>query len=118
MNRFKLACFVGVLAMLQSGASLAGEAPRAGTRQVHLDFHTSEEIADIGSHFSKAQFQKALRVGRVDHINVFAKGHHGWSYYPTEVGRMHPHLDFDLLGQQLEACHEMGIVCPIYFTVG
>jgi hypothetical protein len=118
MTRFKIASLVAAVATVMPGPSLAGEAPRAGTRQVHLDFHTSEEIRDIGKHFSKAQFQEALRVGRVDHINVFAKGHHGWSYYPTEVGRMHPHLDFDLLGQQLEACREMGIVCPIYFTVG
>ena len=31
---------------------------------------------------------------------------------------MHPHLDFDLLGAQLEACHEIGVKAPFYFTVG
>ncbi len=31
---------------------------------------------------------------------------------------MHPHLDFDLLGAQIEACHEIGVECPIYYTVG
>ncbi len=30
----------------------------------------------------------------------------------------HPHLDFDLLGAQIEACHEIGVECPIYYTVG
>ena len=30
-------------------------------RQVHLDFHTSEAIAGIGSRFSKSQFQN-MRV--------------------------------------------------------
>jgi hypothetical protein len=88
------------------------------TRQVHLDFHTSEHIPGIGAEFSKAQWQAALKEGRLNAINIFAKGHHGWSYYPTEVGSMHPHLDFDLLGAQIEGCHEIGVECPIYYTVG
>ena len=88
------------------------------TRQIHLDFHTSEQIPDIGKEFSKEQWQAALRAGHVNSINIFAKGHHGWSYYPTEIGHVHPHLDFDLLGEQIEACHEIGVECPIYFTVG
>ena len=87
-------------------------------RQIHLDFHTSEHIPDIGVRFSKAQFQQALKTARVNAINVFAKGHHSWSYYPTRVGRMHPNLNFDLLGAQIEACHEIGVKAPIYFTIG
>ena len=87
-------------------------------RQVHLDFHTSEAIPDIGARFDKAQFQAALKAGNVNHINIFSKGHHGWAYYPTEKGEMHPNLDFDLLGAQLEACHEIGVKAPFYFTVG
>ena len=87
-------------------------------RQVHLDFHTSEHISGVGSRFSKKQFQEALQLGRVNWINVFAKGHHGWSFYPTEVGAMHPTLEIDLLGQQIEACHEIGVKVPIYYTVG
>ncbi len=88
------------------------------TRQVHLDFHTSEHIPNIGKKFDKKQFQEALRLGRVNHINIFSKGHHGWAYYPTKVGKMHPNLDFDLLGEQLKACHEIGVKAPFYFTIG
>jgi hypothetical protein len=88
------------------------------SRQIHLDFHTSELIPDIGSRFSKAQFQEALKVGRVNLINVFAKCHHGWSYYPTRVGKPHPNLKLDLLGAQIEACHEIDVVAPIYYTIG
>ena len=87
-------------------------------RQVHLDFHTSQLIPGIGELFSKEQFQEALKIGRVNHINIFGKGHHGYSYFPTSVGSTHPNLDFDLLGAQIEACHEIGVKCPIYFTVG
>lgn len=88
------------------------------TRQVHLDFHTSEHIPGIGQKFDKKQFQEALKLGKVNLINIFSKGHHGWAYYPTKVGKMHPNLDFDLLGAQLEACHEIGVKAPFYFTIG
>ncbi len=59
-----------------------------------------------------------MKLGHVNQINIFAKCHHGWSYYPTEVGTTHPNLKFDLLGAEMEACHEIGEKCPIYFTVG
>ena len=87
-------------------------------RQVHLDFHTSELIPGIGAEFNKLQWQDALRAGHVNHINIFAKCHHSWSYYPTKIGNAHPNLKFDLLGAQIAACHEIGVFCPIYYTVG
>ncbi len=88
------------------------------SRQVHLDFHTSEFIEGIGIKFDKKQFQAALKAGHLNSINVFAKDHHSWAYYPSKVGKIHPHLNFDLLGEQLKACHEIGVNAPIYFTVG
>lgn len=88
------------------------------TRQVHLDFHTSEDLPGIGSQFSKEQFQEALQTGHVNLINVFGKCHHSWSYYPTQIGAPHPNLHGDLLGQQIEACHEIGVKAPVYYTVG
>ncbi|MBP1994080.1 alpha-amylase family protein [Paenibacillus eucommiae] len=87
-------------------------------RQVHLDFHTSEMIKDIGKQFSKQQFQDMLKKGHVDSITVFAKCHHGWAYFPSETNEMHPHLNFDLLGAQIEAAHEIGVKTPVYLSVG
>ena len=89
-----------------------------GRRQVHLDFHTSELIPAIGGAFSRRQFQEALRIGHIDQINVFAKCHHSWSYYPTKIGIPHPELRIDLLGEQIEACRQIGVRAPIYYTVG
>lgn len=86
-------------------------------RQVHLDFHTSE-LLPVGNNFSKEQFQKALKAGHVNSITVFSKCHHGWSYHPTEVNEMHPRLDFDLLGAQLEACKEIDVNAPVYISAG
>ncbi len=86
-------------------------------RQVHLDFHTNGMLP-VGKNFSKEQFQAALTAGHVDSITVFSKCHHGWSYHPTEVNEIHPELNFDLLGAQLEACKEIGVNAPVYISAG
>ena len=88
------------------------------TRQVHLDFHTSPLVKDVGASFSKAQFQAMLTKGRVSSVTVFAKCHHGMCYYPTDIGIRHPGLSFDLLGSQMEAAHEIGVRAPVYVTAG
>ena len=90
------------------------------TRQIHLDFHTSEHIPDVGKYFSKEQFKEALQIGHINQINIFGKCHHSWCYYPTKVkhAKTHPNLKIDLLGQQIEACHEINVKAPVYLTVG
>ncbi|MBN2884076.1 MAG: alpha-L-fucosidase, partial [Clostridia bacterium] len=88
------------------------------TRQVHLDFHTSEAINGIGRDFSKKQFQDMLKAGHVNSITVFSKCHHGWAYHPSKANEMHPNLDFDLLGAQIEAAHEINVKTPVYLSAG
>ncbi|MGN0802223.1 MAG: hypothetical protein ACI4MF_06465, partial [Candidatus Faecivicinus sp.] len=90
------------------------------TRQVHLDFHTSPCIPGVAAQFDKAQFQAALKEGNLNSITVFAKCHHGYCYYPTRVGTMHPTMrrDFDLTGAMIDAAHEIGVAAPIYITTG
>lgn len=87
-------------------------------RQVHLDFHTSELIPGIGSKFDPADFARTFTEAHVDSVTVFAKCHHGWSYHPTKVGKVHPHLDFDLMRGQIDALHGAGINAPIYISAG
>lgn len=89
-------------------------------RQIHLDFHTSEAIPGVGKDWDKAHFQEMLKLGHVDSINVFAKCHHGWCYYPTKVqySKPHPTLKIDLLGSMIEAAHEIDVKIPAYISVG
>ena len=87
-------------------------------RQVHLDFHTSEHIEDIGKKFDKKQFQTALKKGNINSITLFSKCHHGWAYHPSKANEIHPHLDFDLLGAQIQAAHEIDVKTPIYLSAG
>lgn len=86
-------------------------------RQVHLDFHTSPLIPDVGIDFDPEDFAKTLKEAYVNSITVFAKCHHGMSYYPTKVGVMHPALKRDLLGEMVEACHSENIRVCAYISV-
>ncbi|MBO4548819.1 MAG: alpha-L-fucosidase [Abditibacteriota bacterium] len=87
-------------------------------RQVHLDFHTNIDIEDIGAGFDSREWIDTLQKARVNSITIFAKCHHGLSYYPTAAGVPHPHLTRDLLREQYEACKAAGINAPIYISAG
>ena len=53
-------------------------------------------------------------------MTVFARGHHGWLYYPSKKfpELMHPHLaNQNLLLEQVKALHSVGIKAPVYITV-
>lgn len=92
--------------------------PSKHQRQVHLDFHTSPFIPDVGSEFNAREFANTMKRAHVNSVTIFAKCHHGQCYYPTKTGIQHPALKGrDLLGEQIEALHREGIRCPIYTTV-
>jgi hypothetical protein len=95
----------------------AGELVADRFRQIHLDFHTSPLIPDVGVDFDADTFGDTLAEAHVNWVTVFGKCHHGMSYYPTKAGVMHPSLKFDLMGQQIEACKRRGISAPVYISV-
>ena len=86
-------------------------------RQVHLDFHTSPLILDVGADFDPDDFVKTLKKAHINSITVFAKCHHGMSYYDTRVGVRHPSLKFDLLREMVKAGHENDIRVVAYYSV-
>jgi hypothetical protein len=88
-------------------------------RQIHLDFHTSEHIESVGSNFDPNEFVETLVNAKVNSITCFARCHHGWLYFDSKrfPERKHPHLQKELLPQQIEACRRRGIRVPIYITV-
>lgn len=88
-------------------------------RQVHLDYHTSEQIPGIGAKWDPAKFVETLKQARVSSITCFSKCHHGMIYHDTRFSdARHPHLEVNLLKEQVEACHSAGIRVPIYISVG
>jgi len=87
-------------------------------RAVHIDFHTLPDIPDFGANFDAKTFARTLKEAKVELINMFAKCNIGFAYYPTEVGVMHPYLNFDMFGQIVEECHKLGIGVVAYFNLG
>ncbi len=61
-------------------------------RQVHLDFHTSPAIDEVGADFDPQNFREALIAGHVDSITLFSKCHHGYAFHPSEANVQHPGL--------------------------
>lgn len=89
-------------------------------RQVHMDFHTSQYITEIGKDFDAERFAERLERAHVNSVTCFARCHHGWLYYPSvnHPELIHPNLENrNLLLEQIEACHKRGIRVPVYTTV-
>ena len=89
-------------------------------RQVHLDFHTSEWIEDVGAQFDAEEFARTVQEAAVSSMTVFARCHHGWLYYDSKrfPERVHPHLvNRNLMVDQVRALHARGIKAPVYITV-
>ena len=90
------------------------------TRQVHLDFHTSEYIPAVAENFNAEEFAQTIADAHINSVTVFARCHHGWMYYDSKKfpERIHPTLkNKDLLVQQVRARHSRGIKAPVYLTV-
>jgi hypothetical protein len=130
------------LATAASSAALpapAAQAPRAGTparepvpppiagvdrydlrfRQIHLDFHTSPLVEGIGASFDADEFAATLARAHVNSVTCFGRCHHGYIYYDTKrfPERRHPHLQRNLLREQIDACHARNIRVPVYITI-
>jgi len=84
-------------------------------RKVHLDFHNSKYVPKIGAKFNADEWGDQLVAGNVDSIVVFAKDMHGYFYYPSKYGPVHPGLSFDLLGEQVKACGKRNIAVYAYY---
>ena len=74
-------------------------------RQVHLDFHTGEQVTGIGANFNPEEFAKTLKDAHVNSVTCFARCHHGMIFYDSKINkeRIHPHLvEKDLLKNRLK----------------
>lgn len=94
------------------------KAPARPRRKVHLDYHNSQYEPRVGYGFEADEFVATLKAANVDSIVVFAKDMHGYFYYPSEHGPVHPGLEGrNLMVQQVEACKAAGIGVYTYYCV-
>lgn len=87
-------------------------------REVHLDFHTPDLPYQLGKNFDKETFQRELQTGHVNSITLTARDHYGHIYYDSKFPARHPQMKGDFLMGLVDACHEIGVNCPLYLTAG
>jgi len=86
-------------------------------RRVHVDFHTPDFVPNVGEKLDAEKFAQTLADGKVDQAAFFAKCHYGNSYYPTKVGRVHPGLQKDMLGEFTGAAAKRGVRVFAYYSM-
>lgn len=110
---------ITVSALAQAPAPTTDAAAlRFAKRAIHLDCHTMPGMYDIAEDFNAEEFARTLSEAGVDYITVFAKCNLGFAYYPTQIGKVYPGLQIDLLGQMVAACHAKNIQVAAYFNTG
>ncbi len=93
---------------------------RIASRQIHLDFHTSEKIEGVCSEFDAEEFAVTLEKAHVNSVTLFSCCHHGMLYYDSKLfpEMVHPNLVHrKLLEEQVQACHHHGIQVNLYTTI-
>ena len=88
-------------------------------RQIHMDFHNWGQFSDFLDRFDAETFAETLADAHVNSVTVFGRGAQGWMYYPSREfpDHVHPNLNRNLLGEQIEACHKRDIRTPIYVII-
>ena len=86
-------------------------------RRVHLDFHTPDFVTNVGAKLEAEKFSEILAKAEVEQAAFFAKCHYGNAYYPTAIGRRHPGLQCDMLGQFTEAATRHGVRTFAYYSL-
>ncbi|MFW6189256.1 MAG: alpha-L-fucosidase [Planctomycetota bacterium] len=81
----------------------------------HPDFHAPAHVA-VGGELDGREYGRRLSESGADTVVIFAKGHYGFSYYPTEVGTPHPRLQKDMVAEVVNGCHAHDVAVVAYFS--
>ena len=85
--------------------------------KLHIDFHTPQSADNLCNEFDYQDIVKKVKNAGFEVIQLFTKGHFGYSYYPTSIGKMHPQLNFDLFGTLANAFVKEKIKVIAYYSL-
>ncbi len=72
----------------------------------------------VADQFSAKAFFDTLEAARVNSISFFAKCHHGYSYFKSEIGTPHPGMTTrDLFGEAAAEAQQRGMGFLAYFSL-
>ncbi len=86
-------------------------------RQLHIDYEIGN-YKEIFKNFDAEASAQIFEEAGFQTVCYFAKGGSGYSYYPTEIGVVHPGLKIDFVGEMTKALKKRGIKCIIYVLPG
>lgn len=84
-----------------------------------FDFHSHIEV-NIGRQPAVMEIASRLVDAGVTEMTMFAKGHCGFTYYPTDLPKCyrHPKMIGDPLGSVVDACTSKGLAALAYISFG
>jgi len=85
--------------------------------KLHIDFHTPKGADNLCKEFDCQDIVNKVKNAGFNAIQIFTKGHFGYSYYPTSIGKMHSHLNFDLFGTLANAFVKEKIKVIAYYSL-
>ena len=86
-------------------------------REAFIDFHNGACASDLLANFDPVRYVDTLLKANANRHVSFVKCHHGYAYYPTDVGARHPHLRDDFFGGIAKECEKHGMPLLAYYNV-
>ena len=83
---------------------------------IHLDFHTPEFLDEAIVNFDPDRWVETFLLSNAQYVNLFAKCHHGNSYYNTEAGHKHAGLETDMLAELVPRLKAAGVRVVAYYS--
>jgi len=91
----------------------------AAIRKIHLDFHTTDEVAGIGAAFDPEAFADTLARAHVNMLATPGRCNYGNTYFDAKAVNAHPGLvRNDLFPATVAACNARGIAVQAYYNLG
>ncbi len=85
-------------------------------REAFVDYHNGAVARDLMRNFSAERYVDTMIRSGANRAAVFFKCHHGFAYYPTQVGAPHPHLKGDFSGSIARECQKRGLPVVAYYN--
>lgn len=83
---------------------------------LHFDHHVRPEQPNAGAGAKQEELIPLIAACRPGAVQYHAKGHPGWTTYPTKLGWTHPTLAQDLLRLYREITRELGVPFLVYYS--
>src|SRR5215471_15140713 len=83
-------------------------------RKIHILYVSPPWVSERGERFDAQEYVQRLQDAGVSLVQVYAKDHHGVTYYPCSLGLPYPR---DVMAELEAACHRAGIRIMAYYSV-